>query len=74
MPQVSLVDDPEVQIDTPKCLCPSQAAVERVIAKIFCHSHCDVVITDRLRSLFTLKLWRMGKAIQSYMRHIMKRQ
>ena len=64
VPQVSLVDDPEVQIDLPKSLCPSQVAVERVIVKIFHHFHCDVVITDRLRSLFMLKLWRMGNAIQ----------
>ena len=51
VPQVSLVDDPEVQIDLPKSLCSSQAAVERIIVKVFRHFHCDVVITDRLRSL-----------------------
>ena len=61
---VFCVDDPEVQIDLPKSLCPSQVAVERIIVKVFCHFHCDVVITDRLSSLFMLKLWRMGNAIQ----------
>ena len=33
--------------------------------KLFNHYHCDVLITDRLRALFTSKLARMGKAIQS---------
>ena len=62
--KVSLADDPEAQVELPKSLCPSRAAIERVIIKVFRHSHCDVVITDRLRSLFSLKLWRMGNAIQ----------
>ena len=61
VPQVNLVNDPEIQIDIPESLCPSQAAVERIIAKVFCHSHCDVIITERLRSLF---LWRMGKGLE----------
>ena len=58
--------DPEAQSveSNSLSLSPSEAAVERVIIKVFRHHHCDVVITDRLRSLFTLKLWRMGKAIQ----------
>ena len=64
IPQISLVEDPEVKIDIPSSLCPSQAAVERVIAKVFFHFHVDIIITDRLRSLFYLKLWRMGKSIQ----------
>ena len=62
--QINLVNDPEAQIDLSTSLCPSQAAVERVIVKVFHHCHCDVIITNRLRSLFTLKLWRMGKNIQ----------
>ena len=64
VPKVSLADDPEAQVELPKSLCPSRAAIERVIVKVFCRSHCDVVITDRLTSLFSLKLWRMGNAIQ----------
>ena len=42
----------------------NQLCIERVITKLFSHYKCDVVITDRLRSLFTSKLTRMGKAIQ----------
>lgn len=59
MPQINLSEDEEVHIVSSKSLSPSEAAIERV----FRHYHCDVIITDRLRSLFTLKLWRMGKAI-----------
>ena len=46
-------------------LSPCQILVERVISKIFSHLKCDVILTDRLRSLFTLKLWRMGKSVSS---------
>jgi len=64
IPQISLFNDPEAQIDLSASLCPSQAALERFIVKVFCHCHCDVIITNHLRSLFTLKLWRLGKTIQ----------
>lgn len=55
LPQISLVDDPEAQIDLSIALCPSKAAMERIIAKVFHRYHCDVIITDRLRSLFYFK-------------------
>ena len=35
------------------------------MAKLFIHYHCNVVITDRLRSIFSSKLMRMGKAMQT---------
>ena len=63
VPQIDLSGDVEACIDasgTPK-LSPCQVAVERVISKVFSHYICDVIITDRLLSVFTLKLWRMGK-------------
>ena len=63
IPQINLAKNPEAQIDEGTHLSPSQIVVERVITKVFRHHHCEVVITDRVRSLFTLKLWRMGKAI-----------
>ena len=43
----------------------NQLLVERVICKTFAHHHCDVVITDRIRSLITNKLSRMGKAMHN---------
>ena len=63
-PQIDLSGDVEACIDalgTPR-LAPCQEAIERVISKVFSRYKCDVVITDRLRSVFTLKLWRMGKS------------
>ena len=39
--------------------------MERVIIKVFDHYHCDVIVTDRLRAMFSSKLWRMGQAIRS---------
>lgn len=63
-PQIDLSNDAEACIDassTPR-LSPCQVAVERVISKVFSHYKCDIIITDRIRSLFTLKLWRMGKS------------
>ena len=35
------------------------------MVKLFTHYHCNVVVTDRLRSIFSSKLTRMGKAIQA---------
>ena len=43
---------------------PKQQAVERVIVKAFVHHRCDAIITDRLRAMFTSKLWRMSQAIR----------
>ena len=43
----------------------NQLFVERVIVKLFNHYHCDAMITDRIRSVFTSKLARIGKAIQA---------
>lgn len=67
MPQVDLSCDKEANVDLlcAQVLSPCQLAVERVIVKLFTHHKCNVVITDRLRSLFTMKIWRMGKLICS---------
>ena len=64
---MDLCDDEEASIENCESLklSPCQLAVERVISKSFTHHKCDVIITNRLRSLFTLKLWRMGKLISS---------
>ena len=66
-PLLDLSKDSEASIpaSTLQSLCHSQVAVERVITKTFTRYRCDVVVTDRLRSVFTSKLWRIGKAIQS---------
>ena len=58
-------DSEATLVDLPTDSSSNQLLVERVIAKVFTRCHCDVVITDRLRSLFTSKLWRMGKALQA---------
>lgn len=67
MPQVDLSSDCEASVDLQLelCLSSDRLAIERVIAKVFAKYQCDVIVTDRLRSLFTSKLYRMGKAIQS---------
>ena len=65
-PQYDLSED-DLTLDPSfvKSLTPKQLAVEQVIANTFKTYHVDVVITDCLRALFNLKLWRMGKQIQS---------
>ena len=61
MPQVDL---DEVNIEVQGILLShNQLLVERVICKTFTHYKCDVVISDHLRSLFTNKLMRMGRAM-----------
>lgn len=64
---IDLSTDTEASVELPEelSLSSNQLSVERIISKVFTHYHCDIVITDRLRSLFTSKLWRMGKALQS---------
>ncbi len=65
-PLFDLNSDSEAEVEVSELsLSVNQLAVERVITKVFTHYHCDVVITDRLRSMFTSKLWRMGRALQS---------
>lgn len=64
MPQWDLSDDEEAKISDCESLSFNQLCTERVIVKLFTHYKCDVVITDRLRFLFTSKLTRMGKSIQ----------
>ena len=55
--------DPEASIPTGSALPPTQVAIEPIITKTFTRYRCDV-ITNHLHSVFTAKLWRMGKALQ----------
>jgi len=66
LPQCDLSDDSEAKfcIELEK-LSNKQLLIERMISKHFNHYHCYVLITDKLRTLFTSKLARMGNAIQS---------
>ena len=66
VPQLNLNDNDEAKIDksVEESFGFKQVVIERVIVKLFNHYRCDVVITDRLRSVFTSKLKRMRKAIQ----------
>ena len=65
-PTLDLTSDKDIKIDDTliQKFSPKQLAVERVITKVFVHYNCDVIITDRLRAMFSSKLWRMGKAIR----------
>lgn len=63
VPQVDLSDDEEVRNAAQENLSGNQLLIERVICKTFTYHRCNVIITDRLRSLFTNKLLRMGKAM-----------
>ena len=59
VPQLNLSDDDEAKID--KSIVESLSLnVERVIVRLFNHYHCDAVIIDRIRSVFTSKLARIG--------------
>jgi len=64
VPQVDLSDDEEVRCAVQdNSMTLNQQLIEQIIYKTFAHHKCDVVITDRLRSLFTNKLCRMGKTM-----------
>ena len=68
VPQVDLSGDTEAKVDSSleKSFSSNQLCTERVMARLFMHYHCNVVITDRLRSMFSSKLMRMGKAMQTH--------
>ena len=63
-PTFDLSSDSEAIVEN-ESLAPKELAVERIITKVFSKLHSDVIVTDRLRSLFVSKLSRMGKSIQS---------
>jgi len=67
LPQRDLSKDEDAKIclESDQKFSNKQLLIERVIVKLFKHYHCDVLITDRLRNMFSAKLTRMGKAIQS---------
>lgn len=62
-----MICDSEASVDlsVELLLSSDRLAVERVIAKTFTHYQCDVIVTDLVRTLFTSKLYRMGKLLQS---------
>lgn len=64
MPQMDLSSDSEATVENP-LLAPKEVAIDRIITKLFTKFHYDVIITDRLRSLFVSKLYRMGKSFHS---------
>jgi len=68
VPQLDLSKDSEAKVEDSllQQITSNQVPVERVIVKIFTKYRCDVVITDRLWTLFTSKLWRMGKSLQRF--------
>ena len=57
----------EAKVDSSleKSFSSNQLCTKRVMVKLFMHYHCNVVITDRLRSILLSKLMRMGKAMQT---------
>ena len=64
VPQVDLSDDEEVRNAAQEnSLSCNQLLLERVICKTFTYHRCNVIITDRICSLFANKLLRMGKAM-----------
>ena len=66
MPQVDLSSDEEVsKAVLESSLTHNQLLIERVICKTFAHHRCDVIISDHLRSLFTNKIFRMGKTMHA---------
>ena len=67
VPTSDLSGDKTVKIEAlPRSLSAhKQLAVERVIVKIFQFLRLNVAITDRIRSLFSTKLHRMGRSLQS---------
>ena len=62
VPVINLSNDPEAAVTLPS---PTsvQLAIERVIRKTFTHYSIPLDISDKLRSTFKSKLWRMGKAL-----------
>ena len=64
MPQVDLSSDEEVsKAILESSLTHNQLLIER--DKTFAHHRCDVIISDHLRSLFTNKIFRMGKTMHA---------
>ena len=67
MPTFDLSGDKTIKIEASirSLSAPKQLAVKRVIVKVFQFLHLNVAITDRIRSLFSTKLHRMGQSLQS---------
>ena len=66
MPQLDLSDDNEATMSTENSLlAPKERAINMVIIKLFTKFCCNVRISNRLRSLFSSKLYRMGKTLYS---------
>ena len=64
VPTINLTKDPEADIDKVG-LTQTQAAIERVIKKVFSHYSIPLEISTAVRNTFKCKLWQMGKALSS---------
>lgn len=62
VPLIDLSEDNEAQIQV-ESLTDKQKAIERVIAKTFFDHDITVAISDKIRSVFRSKLWRMGQCL-----------
>jgi len=64
-PQRDSSDDPDILLDTNiiQSFTPRQLALERVIAKKIAKYHINGIITNRMRTLLSSKMWRMGNEI-----------
>ena len=62
-PNLDLSGDPEVRVAgySNSHFTSAQAALERVITKVFSHYGIPLDITEAIRSTFKSKLWRMGQ-------------
>ena len=58
-------NDDEAKICYAQKFSEKQLVIERVMVELFKHYHLDVLITERLRNMFSSKLNRMGKALQT---------
>jgi len=61
-PLFDLSDDSEAAVEN-TLLSPKELAVERVITKVFVKLRSNVIVTNRLRSVFMSKLSRMGSIL-----------
>lgn len=64
VPTIDLSKDHEADADV-SGLTDTQAAIERVIKKVFSHYSIPLEISGTVRNTFKCKLWRMGKTLSS---------
>ena len=63
VPQLDLSEDAEARVDSAleESFSSNQLCIERVMVKLFTKYHCNVVITDRLRSIFFIQTDKDGQ-------------